>query len=280
MHIAILGSRGQLGAAVIEACANRHTISPFDRAALDITNEDAVVETMARLRPDVIVNCTGYNAVDAAERRPVDALRVNAMAVRSLAHAARATGATLVHYGTDFVFDGLASAPMDEAYPPNPRSAYAVSKLLGEWFAADAPGAYVLRVESLFGAARGHRPKGSLETILDGLRADTTVRVFGDRTVSPTYVVDAARATLTLLERQSAPGLYHCVNSGSGTWLEVATAAAAMLGVTPRFEVVSVADVTLPAQRPQFCALSNAKLVAAGIPMPTWQDALRRHLGL
>ena len=278
MHIAVLGSRGQLGAAFVEACHDRHTVSAFDRAALDITSEPAVLDVLSRILPDVIVNCTGYNAVDAAERNPVDALRVNALAVRSLARAARATGATLVHYSTDFVFDGLASAPMDETHPTSPRSAYSVSKLLGEWFAADAERAYVLRVESLFGAATGQRPKGSLETILDGLRAGRMVRVFGDRTVSPTYVIDAACATLTLLEREAPAGLYHCVNSGAATWLEVATEAASMLGVTPCLDIVSVADVVLPAQRPRYCALSNAKLARAGYVMPTWQDALRRHL--
>lgn len=278
MHIAVLGSRGQLGAAFVEACRDRHTVSAFDRAALDITSESTVIDAMSRVRPDVIVNCTGYNAVDAAEKNPVDALRVNALAVRSLAHAARATGATLVHYSTDFVFDGTASAPMDETHPTSPRSAYSVSKLLGEWFAADIDRAYVLRVESLFGAATATRAKGSLETILDGLRAGQTVRVFGDRTVSPTYVIDAACATLTLLERDAPTGLYHCVNTGAATWLEVATEAASMLGVTPIFDIVSVADVVLPAQRPRYCALSNAKLAAAGYQMPTWQDALQRHL--
>lgn len=278
MHIAVLGSRGQLGAAFVEAAREHHHVTPFDRAALDITSDAAMLEVLTRLAPDVIVNCTGYNAVDAAERQPGDALRVNAMAVRSMAHAAQATGATLVHYSTDFVFDGLATAPMDESHPTNPRCAYAVSKLLGEWFAADVPRAYVLRVESLFGAASDQRPKGSLETILDGLRAGRTVRVFGDRTVSPTYVIDAARATLTLLEQDAAVGLYHCVNTGAATWLEVAETAAAMLGVTPTLEVVSVADVSFPAKRPQYCALSNAKLAAAGYRMPTWQDALTRHL--
>jgi dTDP-4-dehydrorhamnose reductase len=278
MHLAVLGSRGQLGAAVVEACHERHTVTAFDRAALDVTDESAVLDILSRLHPDAIVNCTAYNAVDAAERNPVNALQVNAVAVRSLARAARATGAVLVHYSTDFVFDGLADSPMDESHPTGPRSAYSVSKLLGEWFAADAERAYVLRVEALFGAAAGERPKGSLETILDGLRAGRTVRVFGDRTVSPTYVVDAARATLSLLDRQAPAGLYHCVNTGAATWLDVATEAASQLGVTPSFDIVSLADVVMPAARPRYCALSNAKLAAAGCPMPSWQDALTRHL--
>jgi len=278
MRVVVIGSRGQLGGAVVEACAGRHEVLPFDRASLDVTHAEQVAAAMERARPDAIINCSGYNAVDAAESRPVDALLVNAFAVRLLARAARTLGAVLVQYSSDFVFDGTATAPMREEEPPNPRSAYATSKLLGEWFAADAPTAYVLRVESLFGAAAGHRAKGSLESILDGLRAGRPVRVFGDRTVSPTFVVDAAHATLDLLERKAAPGLYHCVNSGSGTWLEVAQEAARQLGVTPHFDVVATADVVLPALRPQYCAMANARLASAGIVMPSWQDALARHL--
>ena len=278
MRIAVLGARGQLGAAVVEACASQHDVKPFDRAALDLTDSEAVATAMARARPEVIINCSGYNAVDAAEDHPVHAFQVNALAVRSLARAAREANATLVHYSTDFVFDGTASTPMTEDEPPNPRSVYALSKLLGEWLAADAPVSYVLRVESLFGAARGSQAKGSVESILEGLRAGRVVRVFGDRTITPTYVGDAARATLALLERHAAPGLYHCVNSGIGTWLDVATEAARLLGVPARFDVVTLADVALRAVRPQYCAMSNAKLAAIGIDMPSWQSALARHV--
>ena len=278
MRIAVLGSRGQLGAAVVEVCAARHDVRAFDRASLDLTDDAAVATAMELVRPDAIINCTGYNAVDQAECHPLDALMVNAFAVRSLARVARQWNAALVHYSTDFVFDGAASTPMTEDHPPNPRSVYASSKLLGEWFAADAPRSYVLRVESLFGAARDGRGKGSVEGILEGLRSGRVVRVFVDRTVSPTHVVDAARATLDLLERHSAPGLYHCVNSGFGTWLDVAMEAARLLGVPPRFEQVTLDAVVLPAIRPRFCAMSNAKLLAAGISMPSWQDALARHV--
>lgn len=278
MRIAVIGARGQLGAVVAQECGQHHEVVAFDRASLDITNGAAVRQALRGARPDVIVNCAGYNAVDAAEAQPVEALQANAMAVRWLARAAGELGAALVQFSSDFVFDGTATVPMDEEVPPNPRSVYAVSKLLGEWFARDAPTAYVLRVESLFGHAPGVAPRGSLAAIVNGLRAGAVVRVFGDRIVSPTYVVDAARATRALIERRAAPGLYHCVNSGSGTWLQVAEEAARLLGVAPSFDVVSIDDVPLPAARPKFCALSNAKLAAAGVAMPDWRDALARYL--
>ena len=281
MRIAVVGARGQLGAAMAHAFAQRHDVIRFDRSTLDITDDEAVRAAIGRATPDVVVNCAGFNAVDAAETQAVAALQANAFAVRSLARAARDTGAVLVQFSTDFVFDGLATEPMTEEHPPNPRSAYAASKLLGEWFAADAPVSYVLRVESLFGVGPGGPDKGSLTSIVNGLRAGHVVTVFGDRTVSPTYILDCADATLALLERRAEPGLYHCVNSGHATWHEVGIEAARLLGRTPRFEVVAVAAVTLPAARPQYCALSNAKLSAAlGAPMPTWQNALGRYLGI
>jgi dTDP-4-dehydrorhamnose reductase len=278
MRIAVVGSRGQLGAAVVHVCAVSHEVVALDRSALDVTDAAAVADVIGRIRPEAIVNCSGYNAVDAAESHPVEAMQVNAFAVRSLARAATTASAAFVQFSSDFVFDGLASEPMSEEHPPNPRSAYSTSKLLGEWFAADAPRWYVLRVESLFGAAPGRPAKGSLESIVRGLIEGETVRVFSDRIVTPTHVGDAAEATLKLLEHRLTPGIYHCVNSGWGTWLEIATEAARLLDVEPRFQIVKVADVKLPAQRPRYCAMSNAKLAAAGIPMPTWQDALARHL--
>jgi dTDP-4-dehydrorhamnose reductase len=158
---------------------------------------------------------------------------------------------------------------------------YAASKLLGEWFAADAPRAYVLRVESLFGRAPGGPPaKGSVATIVNALRTGREARVFEDRIVSPTYVADAARATRALLDETAPAGVYHCVNSGHCTWLELARELARQLGVANEARIVAVtlADVKLRVRRPQFCALSNRKLQSIGIEMPLWQDAVSRYL--
>jgi len=281
MRIAVVGARGQLGAAVVHECSSVHEVTAFARADLDVTDDKAVASAMGRARPQVIINCAAYNDVDAAEDHPVDALNGNAFAVRLLARAASDHGAALVHYSTDFVFDGAASAPYTEEDQPNPRSVYAASKLLGEWFAADAPRAYVLRVESLFGRTPDGQPaKGSVAAILKTIVAGGEPRVFEDRTVSPTYVVDAARATRRLVEASAPAGVYHCVNSGRCTWLEFARELARQLGVEARLIPVGVADVPLRAKRPQYCALSNGKLASLGIVMPTWQDALARYLDI
>ena len=279
MRIAVVGARGQIGAAVVHECAASHDTTAFGRADLDVSDEAAVAAAMARVQPDVIVNAAAFTNVDAAEDHPIDALYGNAFGVRALPRAAQAHGATLVHYSTDFVFDGRASAPYTEADRPNPQSVYAASKLLGEWFACDAPCAFVLRVESLFGRAPGAGPeKGSVAGIRKTLLEGGSPKVFEDRTISPTFVMDAARATRQLLETVAPAGVYHCVNSGLCTWLEFAEELARQLGIEPRLVPVRMSDMRLKAARPQYCALSNDKLRSVGIEMPAWQDALARYV--
>jgi dTDP-4-dehydrorhamnose reductase len=279
LRIAVVGAGGQLGAAVLREFASAHDTIAFTHAELDVTDDAAVARAIERARPDVIVNGAAYNEVDAAEDHPVEALNLNAFAVKALAYAARTVDATLVHFGSDFVFDGQSTRPYVETDRPNPRSVYAASKLLGEWFAMDAPRAYVLRVESLFGRPVDQGPqRGSVAGIMSTLQAGGSPRVFADRTVSPTYIPDAARAVRQLIESGNPPGLYHCVNSGSCTWLEFAHELANQLGIEPRLVPVRMTDVTMRASRPMYCALSNAKLRSAGIEMRSWQDAIAQFV--
>ena len=282
-RVLVTGASGQLADAIVRAFADREVVA-LPRAALDVTDAGAVQRAVGDTRPDLIVNCAAFNQVDAAESRPTEAFAVNAFAVRSLARAAESCGAVFVHYGTDFVFSGIDRStpePYDESDAPSPRSVYASSKLVGEWLALEPARAYVLRVESLFGSPpewTGRR--GTLDAIVSGLEAGREVTVFADRTVSPSYVVDVAAATRYLVETGAAPGTYHCVNSGHGTWHEVALEVARILGVAPRLKAIAMADIPLVAARPRFCALSNRKLAAAGFAMPAWQDALRRWLAV
>ena len=152
-----------------------------------------------------------------------------------------------------------------------------MSKLLGEWLAAAAPRAYVLRVESLFG---GVYVRSSVDRLVAALERGEPLRVFADRTLTPSYVADVVEATCRLVETGAPAGLYHCVNSGVTNWLELAEELARLTGrsATARLEPVASASVPLKAKRPQYSALSNAKLRAAGVEMPEWRDALRRYL--
>jgi dTDP-4-dehydrorhamnose reductase len=275
MRIVVTGAAGQLGTAIVHQYQGRAEVIPATRQTLDIGDAASVDAFLARERPDAVINCAAYNDVDGAEDHAADALRVNAMAVRLLARATAAAGAILVHYGTDFIFDGLASRPYSEDDEPAPQSVYACSKLLGDWLAADCPRHYVLRVESLFG---GSRRRSSVDRIVDAIRKGEPARVFVDRSVTPSYVHDVADASFRLIESAAPAGVYHAVNSGVTTWFELAEEIGRQLGVEPTLVPVKVADVPMKARRPQYAALSNDKLARAGIQMPTWRDALRRYL--
>jgi dTDP-4-dehydrorhamnose reductase len=273
-RVMVTGAAGQLGSTVVDLFSSHTDVVPFTRAELDIADDGRVVEVVTSVKPDVVINCAAYNDVDGAETAALSALSANALGVRALARAAREVRATFVHYSTDFVFDGTADRPYVEDDPPRPLNSYGMSKLLGEWFAF-SPQAFVLRVESLFG---GQPAKSSIDKIVTAIRTGAPVRVFRDRTVSPSYVGDVARATEQLLKKRAAFGLYHCVNSGVATWVDVAEAAARMLGRDAQIVPVNVGEVKLLARRPQYCALSNQRLANAGIDMPRWEDALARYL--
>jgi dTDP-4-dehydrorhamnose reductase len=273
--VLVVGAGGQLGEAMADGLSARHEVITRTRADLDVTDAPAVQQQIAAICPDVIVNCTAYTNVDGAEDAPDVALAVNAWAPRAMARAATDIDATFVHFSTDFVFDGTTDRPYREEDAPNPRGTYAMSKLLGEWFAAAAPRHYVLRVESLFG---GPRAKSSVDLIFDGIQAGRPVRAFSDRTVSPSFVEDVVLTTSSVIDQRPPYGLYHCVNSGHATWLDVAHEIA-RIAEQPgaAIEAVPMANAGLKAPRPKFAALANDKLRAAGITLPTWQNALERY---
>lgn len=278
MTVLVVGAAGQLGQAMVAHLGGQHTVTGWTRADIDLTRHQDVREAIVELAPQAIVNCASYNQVDLAEDEQVTALEVNAMVVGTLARAAAEVDAVFVHYSTDFVFAGTARTPYTEAETPEPRSVYAQSKLIGEWLAADAPKHYVLRVESLFG---GPNRRSSVDRIVDAVRSGQQAPVFVDRVVSPSFVADVADASAFILREHPAEGLYHCVNSGQATWLEVGQEIVKRLGGSAELlKPVSVNDVKLRAARPQYAALSNAKLATAGYEMPSWQDAIGRYLDL
>jgi dTDP-4-dehydrorhamnose reductase len=279
MKVLVTGARGLLGAAIAREFARDHEVLALDRGRLDVTDAGAVTAAVATDRPAVIVNCAAYNNVDGAEDDPAAALRLNAFAVLSLSRAAASVGATIVHFSSDFVFDGESDRPYTEEDRANPRSVYGASKLLGDWFALESPPAYVMRVESLFGppGPDGAR-RGSLGTIADRIRDEEEVPVFVDRTVSPTYTPDIARAVRGLLEGEAPSGLYHCVNTGAATWAEIAVRVATTLGKPLRMRPLTLETAALRARRPRYCAMSNAKLASAGVEMQPWEEAVKKFL--
>lgn len=282
MRVAVVGAGGQLGAAVTRQFAEADAdVLPLTRREVDLTSQ-AGISTLARWRPDVIVNCAAYNNVDGAEEAIEAAMAVNRDGVAALAKAADAAGAVLVHYGTDFVFDGEAREPYTELDRPNPISAYGRSKVAGEMCAMRAGRHYILRLSSVFGGAAGEGAGGrtAIDWIIDSTLAGMEIRAFSDRTVTPSYTADVAWATQRLVTAGAPVGVYHCVSSGWTTWAQLAGEVASALGVPARVRAVLMREMPMRARRPLRCALSNAKLASVGIIMPDWQDMLRRYLAV
>jgi dTDP-4-dehydrorhamnose reductase len=273
LRIVVLGAGGQLGQVLLrDLRKGGHEVVALTRAALDVTQRLVVLERVAKLKPEVIVNATAFG-VDASEEDPRMALAVNAFAVRSLADVARATGAALVHFSSDYVFDGTASAPYRETDRTNPVNIYGATKLLGENYAQGAPRWYVLRVESLFGTPGA---KGTIDGMIGEARLGRTLTAFYDRRVSPTHIDDVATATRRLVEKKAASGIYHCVNSGFTTWHELALEIVRITGSASNVIPASLERSGLRVIRPVFSALSNEKLANAGIELAAWQNALAR----
>lgn len=275
MRLFVTGSRGQLGRALKRAvAAGGHQYSGFDLPELDITDADAVRRAVAEVRPHAIVNCAAFTAVDAAESDEDTALAVNGTAVAGLAAVADEAGATLVQISTDYVFDGRSSRPYREDDPTNPQSAYGRTKLAGERAALAARRNLVLRTAWLFG--EGANFVGAIRGQLDaGAR---TLRVVGDQRGCPTFAGDLAGALLRLLEG-GATGLVHVVNAGDATWLEFAAEIVRRLGVEADIVPITTAEANRPANRPAYSVLDTSRFRGfAGADLPSWQDALARHL--
>jgi dTDP-4-dehydrorhamnose reductase len=276
MKVLVIGAAGQLGQGMVERFAGEHDVTAASRREVDVTDHRALRAFVLDRRPEAVINCAAFTDVDGSNDQQELALDINGFAVRTLARATTELDAVLVHFSTDFVFPGTTATPYTEEDAPEPQSVYAQSKLFGEWVAADNPKHYVLRVESLFG---GPRARSSVDRIVAAVGAGQPAPVFVDRIVSPSFVDDVTDASAHLLRSGAPFGVYHCVNTGAATWLEVGQEIARLLQQPETtLKPISVDDVTLKASRPRYAALNNAKLARAGYTMPTWQDALRRYL--
>lgn len=268
----LLGAGGQLGRALHERLAHAFSVDAPSRGELDVLDAPALERAVLAKSPAILVNATAFG-VQETERDPHTGFRVNALAPLALARAAEAKGAVLVHFSTDFVFDGTLNRPYREDDLPAPLSLYGHAKLAGELAALSSPRAYVFRVESLFGGGRAH---GSIDGLVAKLRRGETPRVFTDRVLTPTYVVDAAETIARVLELRPPPGLYHLTNAGETTFLEVLEEAARLLALPPRFEPVLQASAGLSPKRPLRTPLDGRKLGTQGLGLPHWRDALAR----
>jgi dTDP-4-dehydrorhamnose reductase len=271
----IAGSAGQLGSALARTLGDR-VVWAGGREALDVRDPEAVLREVRAARPDVVLNATAYNKVDAAETETLEALAVNAGGPGHLARAAREVGAAVVHVSTDYVFDGSKGAPYEEDDAPHPLSAYGVSKLAGEMIVAASGAPFLIVRTSAVFAAGGSRGKGGsfVERILARARAGEPLRVVDDQVLSPTYAPDLAAAIVALLEA-GARGLFHVTGAAPTSWHGFAVAALRYAGVDAPVRAVKAKEFGAPAARPAYSVLSNRRYRELGLPaLRSWEAAL------
>ena len=280
MRALVVGSAGQLGRELVTLLGSE-CVWAGDTAELDVTDAKAVAALVAQTTPDVLFNATAWNRVDAAESEPEAAFAVNALAPRALAVAAREEGALLVHFSTDYVFDGSATRPYREDDAPRPLSVYGVSKLAGELLvAASGVESLIVRTSGLIGRGGSEQKGGSfVDRILSQARAGRPLRIVSDQVFAPTIAGDLAAASLALV-RTRARGLFHVTNEGSCSWHDLAGAALALAHVDVPVVPISIADLRLPAARPRYSVLDSARYQGLDVPaLRHWRDALADCVG-
>ena len=281
--ILITGARGQLARALAQAAPAETEIVALERAHLDICDANAVREALETHRPDLVFNGAAYNLVDKAEAEGARAaLEVNALGPAVLAAACRDMGAVLVHFSTDFVFDGQKTSPYLETDCPRPQGVYGASKLCGENVVlAACPRHLVIRVCRLFGPIDGEtqKPGGNFLLLMLKLgRERGNVKVVADQIGSPSYTPDLARGVWQLLEN-GASGLFHLSNAGEISFADYAREIFQIAGVAATVEPVSTQDYGAPAARPLYSTLDNQKAHQNGVvPLRHWREALREFL--
>jgi dTDP-4-dehydrorhamnose reductase len=277
VRVLVTGAGGQLGRDVVAACEGAgDDVVAADRAALDVTDRDAVLGAVLTLRPDVVVHTAAWTAVDACEAEPDLAYAANALAVRWVAEACSQAGAHLVHVSTDYVFSGDKAEPYVEWDEPAPRSVYGASKRGGEVEAfRHAPGATVVRTSWVC----GEHGTNMVKTVLTLAAQYDTLTFVDDQRGHPTFTSDLAPMVRRLaVDRR--PGLYHVTNQGAVSWYEFVGAVLQAAGHDPE-RVVPIPTVELqpprPAPRPANSVLDNAALRMAGLPLlPDFHDPLER----
>ena len=281
MKVLVTGSKGQLGYDVIkELCSRRHEALGFDLPELDITDEVAVQAVFDRVKPDAVIHCAAWTAVDAAEESGniAKVFAVNEGGTRNLAAACKRTGAKLLYLSTDYVFDGQGSAPWgaDETRFA-PLNEYGKSKLAGENAVRELLQAYfIVRIAWVF----GKNGKNFVKTMLRLSESHDTLRVVCDQVGTPTYTPDLARLLVDMIESDKY-GVYHATNEGGFlSWYDFASAIMQEAGKHTKVIPVTTAEYGLSkASRPFNSRLDKSKLKENGFePLPDWRDALKRYL--
>jgi len=276
MKFFITGAEGQLAREFIKILqGNKYQIIALARERLDVSDLDKVLEAFSHYRPDIVINCAAYNLVDKAEEDFERAFKVNALGPKNLASGCKKHNSLLVHYSTDYVFDGKKEDFYTEQDEPNPINNYGRSKLSGERFLREETDNFLLfRVSWVFGEGK----QNFLYKFKEWAKNNRVVKVVCDQISVPTYTEDIVRFTLRAID-EGLRGMYNLTNSGYASRYEVTRYFSEMLGLDTLILPVSSDYFPAPAKRPYFSAMSNAKLSKElRLNIPDWRDGIDRFV--
>jgi len=285
LRILVPGKTGQVGWELQSTLAPLGTVIALDRSGMDLANPDSIRRAIRDAKPEVLINAAAYNNVDKAESEPELAMRVNGVAPGIMAEEAKRLGAILIHYSTDYVFDGELDRPYNEDDAPNPVSGYGRSKLAGEQAIRESSATHLIFRTSWVYAARGHN---FLRTILKLARERSELRIVDDQIGAPTWARAIAEMTAQALgpngidldRAREKTGLYHLTAGGAVSWFGFAGAILAEAKGTlgkdlPRLIPIPTSEYPLPARRPANSRLDTSKLTRAfGLTPPNWEAML------
>jgi dTDP-4-dehydrorhamnose reductase len=275
MKILLLGHKGMLGNDLAAQFRYRHDVIGMDMGDIDITREDECQKAIRETKPQIVLNAAGYTNVDGCETAKEECFAVNAEAVKNIAEACRGQNITIVHFSTDYVFDGTGNRPYVEEDACNPINAYGASKLAGENHLRTITDNYILiRTAWLYGA----KGKNFVQAILDRAKATGKLTVVDDQTGSPTCTRDLAAATELLIDK-NARGVFHLTNRGNCTWYEFAKKILKEAHLdTVEISPIKTTELQRAALRPAYSVLGMQKFITTtGKTMQPWQLAFQDY---
>lgn len=275
MKIAITGAAGLFGHALVKIFGERHTVTPLTHQDVDITCEDAVEASLAKIKPDVVIHAAAIPNPDVCEENPARAYAVNVHGTRYITSAARKIGACTAYISTDAVFDGQKTTPYTENDPTGPATVYGRTKLRSEQIIQAAGEGWIFRVSVLFGPGKENFVDKGLRSVAAG----KPYVVASDQVGNATYTIDAAQTIREIIEA-GRYGIYHVANSGACTRLELARRAAEMAGIdSARITGKPLREMGRPAKRLAYSVMDCPALERAGIaPLRHWTEALAEYI--
>ncbi|GAA0310707.1 dTDP-4-dehydrorhamnose reductase [Gracilibacillus halotolerans] len=276
MKVLVTGYSGQLGYDVVRVGLNsNHEIVGISSKDLNITNKSHVEDFIRKLKPDVIIHCAAYTAVDNAEDNKSDCYNVNVNGTKYLAEIAKTINAKFVYISTDYVFNGEGNLPFTETSVPNPINYYGETKYEGEQIVKGLiEKHFIIRISWVFGI----NGNNFVKTMIRLSETKNELNIVNDQIGSPTYTYDLAHLIIDMIDTEKY-GTYHASNEGYCSWAELALETFKMLKKEVKVNLVSTEEYPTRALRPKNSRLSKSKLIKSGFaPLPDWESALKRYI--